>query len=399
MGYFEEKYVAPYTKQPFLWKRFIDDVFIIWTYGPDERFVTYLNSVHDTIKFTCEHSFTNVDFLDVTIQISEKNNLETTLFCKPTDTHNYLLYSSEHPRHLLNGIPYSQLLRVRRICSDPSEFKRNAMMLCSHFVRRSYPKHFVLVAYEKSLALDRDELLNKELLKSTSLDQAPRPKPSTNPPDTFYCITTHNPMNPPIREIINTNWEVLQKTKTTRNIFESKIIFGLRRNKNLSDHLVRASTKTNTQHQTYISTHPCNRSSVCRYCPKTDHSGQTTSKTTGQKFITMVNTNCQSSNIIYLITCKTCGIQYVGQTKYRLLTRFQGHHFDIKNQNGTTVYRHFNKCPSSQPAGFEGLRISILSFIKSPSNSKDGQFERDREEKRWIHRLATVVPKGLNLMD
>ena len=311
MGYFEEEYVAPYSKQPFLWKRFIDDILIIWTYGQDEltRFVTYLNSVHETIKFTCETSVKSVDFLDITIQISDNNDLKSTLFCKPTDTHNYLLYSSEHPRHLLNGIPYSQLLRVRRICSDLSEFKRNAMMLCSHFVRRGYPKHLVHLAYTRSLELDRDELLNRELLKSTTTNQViptRQTKPSTNT-DTFYCITTHNPRNPPIKEIINTNWEVLQKTKTTRDIFESNIIFGLRRNKNLSDHLVRASTKTNTQHNTYISTHPCNRSSLCRYCPKINHSGQTTSKTTGQKSVTMINTNCQSSNIIYLITCSSCG--------------------------------------------------------------------------------------------
>ena len=104
----------------------------------------------------------------------------------------------------------------------------------------------------------------------------------------------------------------------------------------------------------------------------------------------MTNINCQSSNIIYLITCTTCGIQYVGQTKNRLLTRFQGHHFDIKNQNDTTVSCYFNRCPSSRPAGFDGLEISVLSFIKNPSNSKGGQLERDREEKRWIHRLATL---------
>ena len=54
MGYCEEKYVSPYPKQPFLWKLFIDDIFIIWTYGPKElsRFITHLNSVHKTIKFT-----------------------------------------------------------------------------------------------------------------------------------------------------------------------------------------------------------------------------------------------------------------------------------------------------------------------------------------------------------
>ena len=274
------------------------------------------------------------------------------------------------------------------------------MMLCSHFICRGYPKHLVTAAYNRSLDLDRDELLNKELLKSTSMDiTKPPTAQTTNAHDTFYCITTHNPRNPPIREIINKNWESLQKTKTTRDIYESKIIFGLRRNKNLSDHLVRASTRTNTEHETYISTHPCKRPNSCRYCPRINHTGHIVSKTTGQQFPTMTNINCQSSNIIYLVTCSNCGIQYVGQTKNCLLTRFQGHHFDIKNQNDTTVSQHYNKCPSSHPAHFEGIQISILSFIKNPANSKAGQFERDREEKRWIHRLATVVPKGLNLMD
>ena len=142
-----------------------------------------------------------------------------------------------------------------------------------------------------------------------------QPDATTKNANAFYCITTHNPRNLPIRDIINTNWDILQKTKTTRDIFESKIIFGLRRNKNLSDHLVRASTKTNTPRETFISTHPCKRPGLCRYCPKINHSGEIISKTTGQKVITMKNTNCQSSNIIYLITCTTCGIQYVGQTK------------------------------------------------------------------------------------
>ena len=88
MGYFEERFVSPYRKQPFLWKRFIDDIFIIWTYCPEElsKFVTNINSVHETIKFTCEHSVQSVDILDITIQLSGNNPLKTTLFCKPTDT-------------------------------------------------------------------------------------------------------------------------------------------------------------------------------------------------------------------------------------------------------------------------------------------------------------------------
>ena len=46
--------------------------------------------------------------------------LSTDLFCKPTDTHQYLHKSSCHPRHTKKAIPYGQALRFRRIYSDES---------------------------------------------------------------------------------------------------------------------------------------------------------------------------------------------------------------------------------------------------------------------------------------
>ena len=47
----------------------------------------------------------------------------------------------------------------------------------------------------------------------------------------------------------------------------------------------------------------------------------------------------------------------------------------------------------------DGLNISFLSFIRSPPDTKAGQTERDMEEKHWIYRLSSVIPKGLNLLD
>ena len=54
MADFEEKYVYPYATQPLLWKRYIDDIFIIWTHGDTalDVFVSYLNKCHPSIKFT-----------------------------------------------------------------------------------------------------------------------------------------------------------------------------------------------------------------------------------------------------------------------------------------------------------------------------------------------------------
>lgn len=43
--------------------------------------------------------------------------------------------------------------------------------------------------------------------------------------------------------------------------------------------------------------------------------------------------NCHSTNLIYLITCSTCGLQYVGETVQPLSARFNGQHKGIKDTN------------------------------------------------------------------
>ena len=64
MSNFQDKYVFTYWQQPFIWKRFIGNLFQIWTYSIEEldNFINYLNSCHPTIKFTQEVSTTQVHF-------------------------------------------------------------------------------------------------------------------------------------------------------------------------------------------------------------------------------------------------------------------------------------------------------------------------------------------------
>ena len=71
---------------------------------------------------------------------------------------------------------------------------------------------------------------------------------------------------------------------------------------------------------------------------------------------------------------------------------------DIYHNSDTPVTRYFNKYLRHSPAKFEGLSLSILSFICAVPNIKAGQSERDMEEKRWIYRLSSFVPRGLNLL-
>ena len=200
------------------------------------------------------------------------------------------------------------------------------------------------------------------------------------------------------------NWPLLNKSKTTRNIADSKLIFGLRRNKNLSDYLVRASTQSEMTDKPNIERNLCQRPNICRYCPIINKTGKIKSLSNGKSFVTLTRVNCQSSNLIYAITCNNCGIQYVGQTKKRLLTRFQGYFNDISHDRDTTVARHLNRCNKDEILNMSNpktpkFNITILSFIKSPPDSVESRIHRDWEERRWMHRLTTIMPSGLNLMD
>ena len=395
MGWFEEKYVYSYKTQPLIWKRYIDDMFIIWQHGPNSltEFTSCLDSCHKIIKFTQERSSDSIIFLDFTISIGSNNEIITSLYSKPNDSHNYLLYSSEHPRHLLKGIPFSQFLRVRRICSNVLDYRQSSLMLASHFIRRGYRKYLVQNAMTRAELKDCDTLLSKNAPDITR----PEPPKSKNPELTFYLVTTHNPSNSPIRKIVEENWTLLNKSKTTRTLENAKFIFGLRRNKNLSDLLVRASTRTSSNVIPNIAKNPCNRSSTCRYCPILDTTGHLVSTTNGRKFTTMRKVNCQSSNLIYVITCNTCKVQYVGQTKNRILTRFQGRFNDIAHDRDTTVARHLNRCVDDKNAT-ANFTITVATFIPAPPESRHAKLHRDREEKCWMHRLSTITQLGLNLM-
>ena len=48
----------------------------------------------------------------------------TDLFVKPTDTHLFLDPGSSHYYHCKKGMPYTQALRLNRICSDFESFDK-----------------------------------------------------------------------------------------------------------------------------------------------------------------------------------------------------------------------------------------------------------------------------------
>ena len=89
-----------------------------------DDFLERLNNFHPNLKFTHEHFREEINFLDVTVRVNHGEFI-TNLYCKPTDSHQYLDFESCHPSHTKSSIIFSQSLRMRRICSKKSDFVAN----------------------------------------------------------------------------------------------------------------------------------------------------------------------------------------------------------------------------------------------------------------------------------
>ena len=203
MGYFEDKHVYTYITQPLFYIRYLDDIFMIWQHGEEElnKFFNHMNQVMPSIKFTMEKSHESVNFLDTTVLIAS-DLIQTDLYCKPTDAHNYLLYSSAHPQKCKDSIPYSQFLRIRRICSRIQDYDKHIVEFCGHFHRRGYPTTLLENAALRARRLNRSDLLKPN-------------KKTTTQNDTAILVTTFNPNDNNLRSIVEINWDYLGKSTAT----------------------------------------------------------------------------------------------------------------------------------------------------------------------------------------
>ena len=100
------------------------------------------------MKFTYETSQNSVNFFDINVSLKD-GAIFTDLHIKPTDGHQFLHHKSSHPNHIKNSIPYSQALRISRLCSSQKDFSAHISNLKDWFLARNYPQKVVSEQIEK----------------------------------------------------------------------------------------------------------------------------------------------------------------------------------------------------------------------------------------------------------
>ena len=108
---------------------------------------------------------------------------------------------------------------------------------------------------------------------------------------------------------------------------------------------------------------------------------------TNKEYTVDFNVTCTTTCSIYLLTCKCCGIKYVGKTWNPLRQRFNGHRGHIRR--GTEAYVMYNHFCGSGGHGISNMMIKPIELCK-----KEDLIKR---EKFWIAELNTLFPYGLNM--
>ncbi|XP_053383089.1 uncharacterized protein LOC128549717 [Mercenaria mercenaria] len=282
MGKFEQDFLRNRDIQPTLWLRFLDDIFMVWDHSLEELelFIRELNSFHPDIKFTHTISQDSLSFLDVNISKGENLCVETNIYVKETNDHQYLDYTSCHPKQCKNGIPYSQAKRYRRIISDDDKFKHSLSQLREFFLDRGYPHDVLDRAFQKVVNISQQEALQTQVGDKNSV---------------IPFTIVYDPALPRIGNTINKYWSILNLSKsfTTKSVYENfKPVVAYRRPKNLQDYLI--SSEFNKQSDKLYLSQRCN-GSRCSHCTKIETGSEFTSQMTGQAYSLHHNVNCKSN--------------------------------------------------------------------------------------------------------
>ena len=140
LGYVEERIASQYHGfVPKLHKRYIDDVIgVACCSRVDlENYIRFVSNFHPALQFTHTISDTELSSLGITLRITD-DHISTTIYYKYTDTLTYLHHQFSHPSHCKKSLPRSQLLRLRCLCSEDSDFLEKGREMVSFFEQRGY---------------------------------------------------------------------------------------------------------------------------------------------------------------------------------------------------------------------------------------------------------------------
>ena len=311
------------------------------------------------------------------VKVSD-NKISTDLYCKLTDTRQYLDNKSCHPKHVKQSIPYGQALRIRRICDSDEVVEKRLKELTGDFTKRGFKRNVVESQVRKAKRRSKQSLFSGHSgQRSRNLERIP-------------LVINFHPALSGVNNIIDSLWPILHASGEMKDLFKEKPIVAFRRPRNLKDELVRSKLKR--ENNIVKGMYKCGKSR-CQICKYVDEG--CTFEGCNRMYNINFSFDCDSVGVVYQILCKTCNKRYIGSTITSFRKRFNNHKSSMnrfqKGQRdvaGAHLYAHFFKSDHNGIKDFS-MKIIDKTNINEPTNRKGF----------WAYKLDTFIPQGLNVRD
>jgi hypothetical protein len=227
-----------YNNSLIIFKRFINDIFGIWT-GDKNEFDNFKDTTNNfgILTWEFEEPSQSVAFLDLFITI-EQNKITTKTYQKVMNLYQYIPPMSAHPPNMIRGIIYSLMRNYYRQNTREKDYHDMAVKLYERHVARGWDKRLM-----KSLILAASERI-RTLPPLPTVQQHPPPTTEINlnnkkEPDTIYLHWEYHPndlLQNKIRSIYNsTLQEIVNKTLDI-----NKLVIAYSKPPNIKDALTKA---------------------------------------------------------------------------------------------------------------------------------------------------------------
>ena len=202
-------------------------------------------------------------------------------------------------------------------------------------------------------------------------------------------ITYHPALNK-VSGILRKHFYLLQSREETKKVFPIPPMVSFRSSKKLKNFLVRAKLPPLEKQR---GSRKCGKSR-CQVCHQVNETEEFQSSFDERKYKINFKLDCDEKCVIYLLTCKVCSKQYVGQTTDKFRFRWNNykanHRKARKNEPHFQTYFHHHFVQERH----NGLEDIIITFIDKADGS-----DPTKRESFWINRLHTKAPFGLNVVE
>ena len=250
-------------------------------------------------------------------------------------------------------------------------------------LNRDYKQSIINVAIRKEKHLQRKEAL-KRVVKDKSETRRP------------VLVVTYDPRLPAITTMVNKHWRAMcREDPYLKEVFPKPPLVAYRRQKTTGNYLIRAKLPgPDTRIKRKLpGMHRCLKSGrECAICPWVQEGKIAKSSSNMYRKEITSHLTCQSSNVVYIITCIKCNLQYVGETDHTLKERFSEHNGYVRTKKvSQTTGAHFNLPGHS----IDDMRIMAIEKISDRGPQNRGPQYRKEMEKENIANFNTYH-RGLN---